>query len=46
MVYLPSARGAARGRRGPQKVFFVSTPELLVGQLYKKSLFDRSKYIS
>ena len=26
---------APRGRRGPQKVFFVGTPELLVGQLYK-----------
>ena len=42
----PSAAGPPRGRRGPQKVFFVGTPELLVGQLYKKSLFDRSKYIS
>ena len=32
----PRAAGPPRGRRGPQKVFFVGTPELLVGQLYKK----------
>ena len=30
----PSAAGPPGGRRGPQEVFFVGTPELLVGQLY------------